>query len=410
MKKLNKYLSFTTATATSTLLNASVVYTDLDPDITLNVDGDNYEIDFNNDGNPEYDIQFVIDGIGGGYGPPIDIYQPKIQGILDNKVGAYYLNGGGWGNPMLPENFIFPYYSQSNIDQSLLWSANDALFGYYFFWQGGYGQGGGPQSQGAWSGLDDRFAALRFSLNGNIHYGWVRCNVDLEYKGIKVIDYAYNDTPDTPIKAGATYDIDLVADSIIATDISNNGNGLDLNVSFNKANIELGIQEYRIIAVKSSNANSFSVSDANATSFYKSIIPNGNNIEITLDEISKDSDGDIIEEGVEYNIFVLTTPDLVDLFNSNLSLPSNNVTLMSNVSIEESVFSNIHHYIDGQNLIIRSDINIDNINILNLSGKNIYNQQNMKNSTFDMSIVSKGIYLIQLEIENQLKMIKIIIP
>ena len=80
MRNLKKYLSLTTAAASSTLINASVVYTDIDPDAYLSIDGDNFEIDFDNDGNAEYNILFEINNSYGGYGPPLNVNEPKIIG------------------------------------------------------------------------------------------------------------------------------------------------------------------------------------------------------------------------------------------------------------------------------------------------------------------------------------------
>ena len=63
MKKLEKYV-LTSATLSLTVAKAAVVYTDVDPDITLNVDGDQFEIDFNSDGNAEYQVIYEVENPG----------------------------------------------------------------------------------------------------------------------------------------------------------------------------------------------------------------------------------------------------------------------------------------------------------------------------------------------------------
>jgi hypothetical protein len=60
------------------------------------------------------------------------------------------------------------------------------------------------------------FIGVRFDKGGNTHYGWVRIRVELDaasaYNGpgtfygassrLTILDYAYNDTPDAPIRVG----------------------------------------------------------------------------------------------------------------------------------------------------------------------------------------------------------------
>ena len=401
MKKLHKYLSLTSALTGVSSLNAAVVYTDLDPDINLTNNNTSFEIDFNGDGVAEYEVNYDVYRIFGGNGPLI--YAPKISGKFGNKIGAYYLNGGGWGNPMLPEYFIFPYYSNSYVDQNANWNAANALFGYYFYNDWNYAS----QSLGAWDGTNDRFAILRFTLNGNTHYGWARFDVFTQYKGLIIKDFAYNDTPNESIKTGQKYDPKLVADSVFAKDVENFNNGLDLSVSFKKAKDEIGIKEYRILVVKEEDADNFSVSKANKSSNYTKVEPTGNDIATVLKEFSKDVDGDFITNNVNYKVFILSVPDLEKTFNSNLSEPSNTVVLDNNVSVENSIFTNIKYFIDEQNLILKSNISIDKVEILNLNGQTLHTVNNATQSV--ITLPTKGMYILRVELNNKIATKKIII-
>jgi len=57
---------------------------------------------------------------------------------------------------------------------------------------------------GSWRGQNEKFEGVRFRINGNVHYGWVRLSVAADCKSFTVYDYAYEDVPDRGIKAGQT--------------------------------------------------------------------------------------------------------------------------------------------------------------------------------------------------------------
>lgn len=47
------------------------------------------------------------------------------------------------------------------------------------------------------------YLGVRFQISGNTHYGWIRFAADEDMKSGRIVDWAYEDQPDTPIKAGA---------------------------------------------------------------------------------------------------------------------------------------------------------------------------------------------------------------
>ena len=55
---------------------------------------------------------------------------------------------------------------------------------------------------GNFCGAGDKYLGVRFDLSGDTHYGWIRVNVAADCSRITIKDYAYEDAPDTPIKAG----------------------------------------------------------------------------------------------------------------------------------------------------------------------------------------------------------------
>jgi len=56
-------------------------------------------------------------------------------------------------------------------------------------------------SFGNWCNETDKFLGLRFTVGGNIHYGWARLDA-VWNNGWTVKDFAYNTTPGASIEAG----------------------------------------------------------------------------------------------------------------------------------------------------------------------------------------------------------------
>lgn len=86
--------------------------------------------------------------------------------------------------------------------------------------------------------------------------------------------------------------------------VGNNGNGSDLRVSFNPANGENFIDYYRILVVKSSK--SLTVSQAYDNGNYTTVNKTGRTITRDLTNTTKDSDGDLIQRGSSYRVYVLS--------------------------------------------------------------------------------------------------------
>ena len=101
--------------------------------------------------------------------------------------------------------------------------------------------------------------------------------------------------------------IELVVSEVIVSDVSNLGDGRDLEVSFEEITNN-DLQEYRVIAVKESNANTFTLESAEALpeANYLSVLPENYESKVTFGKSGLDSDGDLIAEGEAYLVFVAT--------------------------------------------------------------------------------------------------------
>lgn len=120
--------------------------------------------------------------------------------------------------------------------------------------------------------------------------------------------------------------------NVKVSDVSDNGDGRDLLVSFNKASDESRINHYRVLVVKAASADRFNLSSANNVSYTDStfISKTGSNLSVTLGADARDVDGAAIRNGVSYKVFILSVND-GSLGGSNaLSSASAAITLTSN--------------------------------------------------------------------------------
>ena len=192
---LPKALWYTTAAAgvaglSAQSADAQIVYTDVEPDVTIMDAGDlntteegGYFIDFDGDGDPEVvfledtDRSYTVIAAAGEEG----------SDALSAAVGVAIPFGG--------VDYVYPYGLDAGASigpntKELLETAL-ATFTY---------QSSDPNGL---VGAGDKFAGIRFTLDtGAQHYAWIRFEM-AENGQITVKDYAFESTPDTEITAGA---------------------------------------------------------------------------------------------------------------------------------------------------------------------------------------------------------------
>ncbi len=215
-------------------------------------------------------------------------------------------------------NYVDTLNINDPVSDTMEWVAGTRQFVYYF----------GNDPSGVWINVNNKFMAIRIPSEKGWKYGWFRLNI---YDNvITVKDYAISDITGFEIYAGEA--LPPVARNVIITDVSNYKDGRDIKVTADTEINDYLVEEYRVICVKTDSAQSFTLNKALNLNpeRYKSIIPTGNNIEITLDSVSVDSDGDAVQEFVSYNVFVLSaTPNTPGSPDPCLSLPSNSLILKS---------------------------------------------------------------------------------
>lgn len=145
--------------------------------------------------------------------------------------------------------------------------------------------------------------------------------------------------------------------NLAVSDISDMGDGRDLLVTFNRPSDENNINHYRIMVVKAGNAGRFNLSDANAlnSAYYTQVNKTGYNISQSLYSGARDVNGDVIKNGVDYRVFVLTVANGSNAANNKLSSASATIRLDSNLNVPavgNVAVSDISDYGDGRDLLV----------------------------------------------------------
>lgn len=143
--------------------------------------------------------------------------------------------------------------------------------------------------------------------------------------------------------------------NLAVKDIADNGDGRDLQVSFNRASEEYNISEYRAFVVKSSKVGSFDLYKASNLSsyYYTRIDKTGSNIIKPLLQGSKDTDGEDIKNDVSYHVFIMSVGSGSYYGNNAMTTNAPSITLSSNSSVDpvsKVIVDDVSDYGDGRDL------------------------------------------------------------
>ncbi|HYV90979.1 MAG TPA: T9SS type A sorting domain-containing protein [Chitinophagales bacterium] len=165
-------ISKTLAALAATILipksdNAQVIYTDINPDVTL-LSNQSYDLDLDNDGTVDYTIKNKI-----GFGTSAEL----ISSHSYNQVA-------------------------SALSGAAVFNAGNSIVGNQFDYGGGllYEKFNGGHF-GPWQNRINKYAGLKMYRFAAQHYGWVRMDVTQNPMKIVVKDYGYNNTGDEHIVA-----------------------------------------------------------------------------------------------------------------------------------------------------------------------------------------------------------------
>jgi hypothetical protein len=177
---------------------AKIVYTPAN----LQIDIPNiYEIDLNNDGKPDMQFDFGTAATTGGGWEGITLSRASYSWALSNQVVAASLDNRFAALALPTGQGIGP--NRKFEAGGLIGGRITDSFSHFLQWDGQWANGG--------KGLNNRYAGVKFMINGEVHYGWIRVSMNTATDGTfntTMTGYAYETIPNKPILAGATKDSD----------------------------------------------------------------------------------------------------------------------------------------------------------------------------------------------------------
>jgi len=172
--------------------------------------------------------------------------------------------------------------------------------------------------------------------------------------------------PTSTITLGKNYNVQAVT-NLTAADVNDFGDGRDLQVSFTKPSDETNVNHYRIFVVPTAYSSSFNLSQANSSSYYITESRGGNkSVTRTLDSTTRDVRGNLITEGTNYRVYVLTVANGNSSSVNALSSASLDITLAKNKAVQavSSVnASDVNDFGDGRDLQVSFNHAPDESNI-----------------------------------------------
>jgi len=187
-KKLTAYSAVAGAVVGMTYpANAQIQYTDIDPDKTFSNPNDSIGIDLNGDAIMDFGIK-----LRSGIFSSVQYYSVGFINFNSNSaIGDTVIFGTNtYGS-------CYALNSNAPINNTVKWineSGGSALAGMYT-------TGG---TWGKWLGVMDKYLGLKLRIGANTYYGWARLDIAADAKSFTIKDYAYEQTPDLQILAGAT--------------------------------------------------------------------------------------------------------------------------------------------------------------------------------------------------------------
>lgn len=214
------------------ITDAAVVYSDIDPDIYIDTDGNYYALDM--DGNGTGEIQFLKSTFSMN---PSFTYYYSIRELIAGPFSNAAIAGESGISSYNGFTLYFPYAVKKDalIDVNAQWQDAGMQFLGWVAWTDIYDAhcySCNWNNQSLFEVLD-HYIAIRFlDEESKVHYGWIRCDV-LEDGNILVLkDKAFETEPDHPIKAGASSTYQKIGTRKIEGDIYSSGNTIYIKVPY----------------------------------------------------------------------------------------------------------------------------------------------------------------------------------
>lgn len=209
-KKLAGFTAMAGAVIAGNSVDAQIVYTDVNPDVVVDVNNPNYDLDLNNDAIT--DVSFLVDSTAGSA-----TYSGIPFTYNATYAVAYPAPGGGLQMSLVPgssssmTSAVAPLNNGDAINAGAMFDSsggtlgvdvlvNIPLLGYTYAYQGG-----------EFLGVSDKFLGVKFTAGANTHFGWVRLDVAADASTITIKDHAFNAFPNGEILAGQMVGLENIA-------------------------------------------------------------------------------------------------------------------------------------------------------------------------------------------------------
>ncbi len=183
-RKLERELIAYSLAAGTVLLGAAgaeakIIHTDLGAGVTLDTDGATFDIDFDG-GGAEFTIFFGT------------ISYNRVN-VSFASTKASWRGRNFWGN-----NGAEALSNGDDVNAGSQWGhSNFGASSYYGNMASSY------DTSGNFLDTSGKYIGVRFDIGGNTHYGWIQVNVPGVPDSATITGYAYQDTADAQITAGA---------------------------------------------------------------------------------------------------------------------------------------------------------------------------------------------------------------
>lgn len=225
-QKLLQYAASAIAFLSVNRADATVIYTDLDPDLVLGGEGAEVNIDINADGTNDFFFNVYSFAGSGTYLGFNFTYTVKV-------AGASALNG----NEFLGTLMTYSGYSAVQVPVLAL---GEGINGDDNFEGGVATLGGSVQISlsglpyygyqfGNWLEADMQYMGFRLNIDTSHYYGWMRLSLNADATLLTIHDYAYQNSANEAIFVGQTA-TDIENNPLTGTTIFANGNQIHVQL------------------------------------------------------------------------------------------------------------------------------------------------------------------------------------
>lgn len=181
--------------------------------------------------------------------------------------------------------------------------------------------------------------------------------------------------------------------SLYVNDVADYGDGRDLQVSFAKPYSESNISEYRVFVVPT-YYGSFDLNQANSLSsyYYTSISKRNSNITQVLSSSARDVRGNLIQNNVDYQVYVMSVRNSYSSGDNALSYSSSTIRLGNNATVNAVTnlyVADVADYGDGRDLQVRFS---PSTNENNLNRYQVYVVKTSKANSFNLTQANSNRY------------------